>query len=136
MINLRVRELSTILCVGAHADDIEIGCGGAILKLLADHPSAHVVWVVLSADDQREAEARSSAADFLSDAASSEVLVERYRDSFFPYDGAQIKEYFCGLQRRYSPDVIFTHRREDMHQDHRLVAELTWNTFRNHLIFE
>ncbi|HJN13250.1 MAG TPA: PIG-L deacetylase family protein [Pirellulaceae bacterium] len=136
MINLQIRGLRTILCIGAHADDIEIGCGGALLKLLADHPSAKVVWVVLSADDQREAEARRSAEEFLSDAAESDVVIRHFRDTFFPYDGGEIKEFFRELQGRVSPDVIFTHRREDMHQDHRLVAELTWNTFRNHLILE
>ncbi|MDP6466131.1 MAG: PIG-L deacetylase family protein [Pirellulaceae bacterium] len=136
MINLQIRDLRTILCIGAHADDIEIGCGGAILKLLADHPSAKVVWVVLSADDQREAEARRSAGEFLSDAAESHIVIRHFRDTFFPYDGSEIKEFFRELQGRVAPDVIFTHRREDMHQDHRLVAELTWNTFRNHLILE
>ncbi|MAD79241.1 MAG: PIG-L domain-containing protein [Planctomycetaceae bacterium] len=136
MINLQIRDLRTILCIGAHADDIEIGCGGAILKLLADHPSAKVVWVVLSADDQREAEARRSAGEFLSDAAESHIVIRHFRDTFFPYDGGEIKEFFRELQGRVAPDVIFTHRREDMHQDHRLVAELTWNTFRNHLILE
>ncbi len=136
MINLGIRDLRTILCIGAHADDIEIGCGGAILKLLAEPPSAEVLWVVLSADDQREAEARRSAEDFLAGAVESEVVVQHFRDTFFPYDGGEIKEYFRDLGRRVSPDVIFTHRREDMHQDHRIVAELTWNTFRNHLILE
>ena len=136
MINLSVRELRTILCIGAHADDIEIGCGGAILKLLAEHPTARVLWVVLSADDLRAAEARRSAEHFLAGAAESEVVIKRFRDAFFPYEGGAIKEYFCDLQRQVSPDLIFSHRREDMHQDHRLVAELTWNTFRNHLIME
>lgn len=136
MIDLTFRELRTILCIGAHADDIEIGCGGAILKLLAEHPLAKVVWVVLSADDQRELEARHSAELFLAEAAQSQIIVKRFRDAFFPYDGGEIKEYFRDLQRQVSPDVIFTHRRDDLHQDHRLVAELTWNTFRNHLILE
>ncbi len=136
MINLQLPDLHTILCIGAHADDIEIGCGGAILKLLADHSSAKVVWVVLSADDQREAEARRSADKFLADARESEIVIKRFRDTFFPYDGGEIKEFFRELQDRVSPDVIFTHRREDLHQDHQLVAELTWNTFRDHLILE
>ncbi len=136
MINLQLPDLHTILCIGAHADDIEIGCGGAILKLLADHSSAKVVWVVLSADDQREAEARRSADKFLADARESEIVIKRFRDTFFPYDGGEIKEFFRELQDRVSPDVIFTHRREDLHQDHQLVAEFTWNTFRDHLILE
>jgi LmbE family N-acetylglucosaminyl deacetylase len=136
MINLQIPDLRTILCIGAHADDIEIGCGGAILKLLADHPSARVVWVVLSADDEREAEARRSAEKFLADARESVVVIKRFRDTFFPYDGGEIKEFFRELQGRVSPDLIFTHRREDRHQDHGLVAELTWNNFRDHFILE
>ena len=136
MINVHLDRVRTILCIGAHADDIEIGCGGSILKLLSQNSDVRVYWVVLSAIDQRAEEAQSSARRFLAGAGESHVRVNGFRDSFFPYAGEPIKEYFFDLRKDASPDLIFTHRREDLHQDHRLVSELTWNTFRNHLIFE
>lgn len=136
MISLQFEKLRTILCIGAHADDIEIGCGGTILKLLEQHPGANICWVVLSGSDERAEEARRSAEAFLGDAVESRVIVKSFRDSFFPYQGEKIKEFFFELQREVSPEVIFTHRLEDRHQDHRLVSELTWNTFRNHCILE
>ena len=136
MLNVQFGDVRTILCLGAHADDIEIGCGGTILKLLAQYPQATVHWVVLSGSAQRSAEARSSAEKFLAGANQSRIITKEFRDSFFPYDGAQIKEFIHDLSREVSPDLVFTHRREDMHQDHRVVSELTWNAFRNHLIFE
>lgn len=125
-----------ILCIGAHSDDIEIGCGGTVLRLLAERPGSRVTWVVLSANAEREAEARASAADFLSDAGSCDVIVGSFRESFFPYAAADIKEFFEELRRLGEPDVIFVHHRHDEHQDHRTVAQLTWNTYRNHLIAE
>ena len=125
-----------ILCLGAHSDDIEIGCGGTILRLLDAHPGVDVRWVVLSGDARREQEARCAAELFLSGAASRTVTVHGFRDGFFPYDGARIKELFEELKRESAPDLIFTHHRDDRHQDHRLVAELTWNTFRDHTILE
>jgi LmbE family N-acetylglucosaminyl deacetylase len=137
MMRLSFDQLRTILCLGAHADDIEIGCGGTLLTLLAAHPSLRVHWVVLSADERRADEARQSALRFLGAAADeSRIQVAGFRDTFFPYQGAEIKEYFRALPAQVEPDLIFTHRREDLHQDHRLVAELTWNTFRRHLILE
>jgi LmbE family N-acetylglucosaminyl deacetylase len=125
-----------ILCLGAHSDDIEIGCGGAMLRLSDENEHIEVLWVVLSADEQRAMEARSSAAHFLSRAKKKEVRVEGFRDGFFPYDGGKIKEYFEGLKKSFAPDLIFAPYREDFHQDHRLVSELTWNTFRGHFILE
>lgn len=136
MIQLRFDQIRTILCIGAHADDIEIGCGGTILKLLNQFSDIRVCWAVLSGDEQRAEEARRSAEQFLAAAAQSEVHVESFRDGYFPYVGAPIKDYFFELREQVAPDLIFTHRREDLHQDHRLVAELTWNTFRDHLILE
>ena len=136
MLKSEFKGLQTILCLGAHADDIEIGCGGTLLKLLAENESLHVHWVVLGARDRRAEEALASARAFLQDAGSSEIVIKGFRDSFFPYVGGEIKEYFCDLQKEVSPDLIFTHRREDMHQDHRLLAELTWNAFRDHTILE
>jgi LmbE family N-acetylglucosaminyl deacetylase len=136
MIATRLDQLKTILCLGAHADDIEIGCGGTILKLLRQYENLTVHWLVLGARDQRAVEAAASAQRFLTEAGQKNIVVEGFRDSFFPYEGERVKERFNQLGAEIQPDMIFTHRREDMHQDHRVVAELTWNTFRNHLILE
>src|SRR2546428_1007024 len=132
----RAAEPLRVLCVGAHSDDIEIGCGGTILKLGSAHPQASFHWVVFSADAERESEARRSAGLFLPKTGDQQIVVERFRDGFFPYVGTEIKEYFERLKQQASPDVIFTHYRGDRHQDHRLISELTWNTFRDHLILE
>jgi len=125
-----------VLCLGAHSDDIEIGCGATILDLLDRRPDTHVDWVVFSADDDREAEARASAKAFLAESASSNVIVHRFRESYFPYIGADLKDAFEVLKAELVPDVVFTHCRDDDHQDHRTLALLTWNTFRDHLIAE
>lgn len=129
------RPLS-ILCLGAHCDDIEIGCGGTLLRILGERPGCTVHWVVLSSTPTREHEARASAAVFASDASELEVEVESFKESYFPFVGSEIKDYFEDLKARVDPDVVFTHRREDEHQDHRTVAQFTWNTFRDHLIVE
>ena len=131
----RDAALRRVLCIGAHADDIEIGCGATMLGLLAEHPGLEVHWVVLSANEQRANEARVSAQQFLSFGKAT-IAVEQFRDGFFPYQGAEIKEYFEQLKQTYAPDLIFTHYGADRHQDHRLVSELTWNTFRDHLVLE
>jgi LmbE family N-acetylglucosaminyl deacetylase len=126
-----------VLCLGAHSDDIEIGCGGTILRLIEEYPSSSFYWVVLGANQpQRADEALNSANAFLSQSSSKKIVVQGFRDSYFPYIGAEIKAYFEQLKHEISPDLIFTHYRDDLHQDHRLVCELTWNTFRNHLILE
>jgi LmbE family N-acetylglucosaminyl deacetylase len=125
-----------VLCLGAHSDDIEIGCGGAILKLIKSNKAVAFDWVVLSAAGKRKKEAQASAAAFLSGAGRRNVVVKDFRDGFFPYIGEGIKEYFEALKSSSDPDLIFTHHRQDLHQDHRLVSELTWNTFRDHLILE
>jgi LmbE family N-acetylglucosaminyl deacetylase len=125
-----------ILALGAHADDIEIGCGGTILRLLEENPATEIYWVVLGATGQRKTEAVESAHRFLANARRKEIVVKEFRDGYFPYIGSEIKEFFEELKRKYFPDLILTHYREDLHQDHRLVSELTWNTFRNHLILE
>jgi LmbE family N-acetylglucosaminyl deacetylase len=125
-----------VLCIGAHSDDIEIGCGGAILRLLAERAGSRVTWVVFSANADREHEARQSAGDFLADAAEARVEIHHFRESYFPDEWAEVKDCFNELGRRVEPDIVFSHRRHDEHQDHRTVAELTWNTFRNHLIAE
>jgi len=124
-----------LLCLGARSDDIEIGCGGALLSLLARYDAVVVRWVVFSASEVRGREARDSAAAFLARATASEVIIKGYRDGYFPFDGAQIKDDFETL-KPFHPDLVLTHYREDRHQDHRLISDLTWNTFRSHLILE
>ena len=125
-----------VLCLGAHSDDIEIGCGGTVLKLLHDHPNTHVMWVVLSAKGARRQEAVQSAQMFLRKAGAKTIEAKTFKESFFPYSGEAIKAYFEKLKQMINPDVIFTHYRHDLHQDHRVVCELTWNTFRRHQILE
>jgi LmbE family N-acetylglucosaminyl deacetylase len=127
---------SRVLCLGAHSDDIEIGCGGTVLTLLERYPNLVVHWVVFSTNEQRAHEARASARAFLANAKENHVVLKEYRDGFFPFLGAQIKDEFEAIKRDCNPDLIFTHYRDDRHQDHRLISDLTWNTFRNHLILE
>jgi LmbE family N-acetylglucosaminyl deacetylase len=125
----------TLLLLGAHSDDIEIGCGGTILTLLERHPGARVHWVVFSARGERAEEARAAAKRFLAGAGSAEVTLHTFRDGFFPAEFTALKEVFEGL-KAVKPDLVLTHRRADHHQDHRTLAELTWNTFRSHLVLE
>jgi LmbE family N-acetylglucosaminyl deacetylase len=126
----------SILCLGAHSDDIEIGAGATLLSLIARGVGLNVRWCVLSGVMERGSEAEASAADFLAGAASVELEIMTFRDGFFPEQGQVIKSWFEDLKKRVSPDIIFTHRRDDAHQDHRQVCQLTWNTFRDHCIFE
>jgi LmbE family N-acetylglucosaminyl deacetylase len=131
------RGPARVLAVGCHADDVEIGCGGTLLGLAERRPDLEVTWLVLGAEGVRADEARASATAFLAGTSpTSTVLVEGFRDGFFPYLGPAVKERFEELKGEISPDVIFTHAGTDLHQDHRLVSELTWNTFRDHLILE
>jgi LmbE family N-acetylglucosaminyl deacetylase len=125
-----------ILCLGAHSDDIEIGCGGTLLRLLAEYDDVRVHWVVLGSSGKRDEEALTSAENFLEDARKKEIIIKHFKTSFFPYVGEEIKAFFEDLKTQVSPDIIFTHYRDDLHQDHRLISELTWNTYRNHLILE
>ena len=139
MINLKLLPRSDshkVLCLGAHSDDIEIGCGGTVLKLIKNYDRLAFTWVVLSSDAARKREAQESARAFLKNASGQTVVIKEFKDGFFPYRGGEIKDYFEALKREVNPDLIFTHLRSDLHQDHRLVSELTWNTFRNHLILE
>ena len=129
-------ERLTVLCLGAHSDDIEIGAGATLLSLADRGIQLDVHWCVLSAENDREQEAKSSAADFLAGAASSQIEVMSFRDGFFPQQGEAIKSWFETLKGHPNPDLIFTHRRDDAHQDHRQVCRLTWNTFRDHCILE
>lgn len=125
-----------LLCLGAHPDDIEIGCGGTILQLLSARRNLHVMWVVFSSPGEREREARTGASLFLQGAKEQKLVVMNFRDGFFPYQGADIKEFFEEIKKGVDPDLIFTHYRDDRHQDHRTISDLTWNTWRNHLILE
>jgi LmbE family N-acetylglucosaminyl deacetylase len=125
-----------ILCLGAHSDDIEIGCGGTILRLLSEHDEVDVHWIVLGSRGPRDKEAVSSANKFLADAKKKKIIIGHFKDSFFPYMGREVKNFFEHLKKRISPDIVFTHYRHDLHQDHRLISELTWNTYRDHLILE
>jgi LmbE family N-acetylglucosaminyl deacetylase len=124
-----------LLCLGSHSDDIEIGCGGTILRFLEDNKKTSVRWVVFSSNHTRTIEAQRSADAFLSQAKAKKIVINSFRDGFFPYTGGKIKELFEQL-KSFAPDLVFTHYRRDLHQDHRLLCELTWNTFRNHTILE
>ncbi len=126
----------TVLCVGAHADDLEIGCGGTVLALARQVPGVRFHWLVLSAAGERRAEAAASARAFLAEAPGSVVALESFRDGFLPWEGAAVKERFEALKAQVEPDLVFTHHRGDAHQDHRLAGELTWNTFRRAPILE
>ena len=126
----------SVLCLGAHSDDIEIGAGATLLSWLDQGIRLDVHWCVLSGAGEREKEARASATDFLADAASRTIEVMAFRDGFFPEQGEQIKVWFEALKDRVNPDVILTHRGDDAHQDHRQLSRLAWNTFRDHLILE
>jgi LmbE family N-acetylglucosaminyl deacetylase len=132
----QLRAPRTVLCLGAHADDIEIGCGGTLLKLTERNPNINVHWVVFSASPPRAREAKQSAQVFLRSAHAKKIMVKTFRDSYFPFMGERIKKFVQQLSQKVAPDLIFTHRRKDLHQDHRLLAELTLNAFRNHLILE
>jgi LmbE family N-acetylglucosaminyl deacetylase len=125
-----------VLAIGCHADDIEIGCGGTLLTLARSNPDLEVDWVVLAAPGERGDEARASAAAFLAGVGTARVEVHDFRDGFLPYVGGAVKEVFEALKSRVDPQLVLTHTGYDFHQDHRLACELTWNTFRDHLIFE
>jgi LmbE family N-acetylglucosaminyl deacetylase len=125
-----------VLAIGCHADDIEIGCGGTLLTLLASNPTLEVDWVVLAAPGHRSEEARASAQAFMAGARNVRIDVYEFRDGFLPYVGGEVKQVFEDLKGRVDPQIVFTHAGYDFHQDHRLACELTWNTFRNHLILE
>ena len=125
-----------LLCIGAHSDDLEIGCGGTVLTWLASMPAVEVTWVVLSAEGIRASEARRSARALLARAATSRVIIADFRDCYLQAQYTELKSYFENLRREVDPDIILTHWLQDRHQDHRLTAELTWNTWRNHLVLE
>jgi LmbE family N-acetylglucosaminyl deacetylase len=126
----------SVLCLGAHSDDIEIGLGGTLLNWIQSGVELDVHWCVASASGPRADEARNSAAEFLKGVKSSCIELAEFRDGFFPYQGAELKTWIETLKNRISPDVVFTHRRDDAHQDHRELCKLAWNSFRNHVVLE
>jgi LmbE family N-acetylglucosaminyl deacetylase len=130
------RKLESVLCLGAHCDDIEIGCGGAVLELAARGRLEKVDWIVFTSTPVRESEARRSAERMLRNVPKRDVIIKHFRDGFLPYTGREIKEHFEELKARLSPQLVLTHYRGDLHQDHRLISDLTWNTFRNSMILE
>jgi LmbE family N-acetylglucosaminyl deacetylase len=132
----RPGEPLIVLALGAHSDDIEIGAGGALLSWMEAGAKLDVRWCVASAIGDRADEARNSAADFLSGAARHEVVLGAFRDGYYPAESAAVKDWVEALKAGPKPDVILTHRRDDAHQDHRMICELTWNAFRDHLILE
>lgn len=131
-----LRAVGRVLCLGAHSDDIEIGAGGTLLKLIEQASDLEICWVVFSAPGLRAEEARLSADDFLSGIKRKQVKIGSFRESYFPSEWPSIKEWFEKIKATFVPDVVFTHYRDDRHQDHRVLSDLAWNTFRDHLIFE
>lgn len=125
-----------VLAIGAHSDDIEIGAGGAILSWIAGGAELSIDWCALSAPGERAEEARASAMEFLDGAVRADVHLGDFRDGYFPAERTAVKDWVEGLKRLKTPDVVLCHQRNDAHQDHRLVCELVWNTFRDHLILE
>ncbi|HET9475035.1 MAG TPA: PIG-L deacetylase family protein [Steroidobacteraceae bacterium] len=135
MLGVSFERLQRVLFLGAHSDDIEIGCGATVLRLVEEHPKIEITWVVLSAEDVRRGEAEASAGAFLGKHRRRNIIIQEFRGSYFPHQGAAIKEFFETL-KPLQPDLVFTHYRDDLHQDHRVVNELTWNTFRDHRVLE
>ncbi|MGE0607140.1 MAG: PIG-L deacetylase family protein, partial [Pirellulales bacterium] len=126
MLTFGFQSIQRALCLGAHADDIEIGCGGTLLRLLQERPDVTVDWIVFSAAGARRGEAQASAELYLQGCRQSNIVIHDFRDSFFPTDWTAIKECMAALSANSQPDVVFTHRRDDAHQDHRVLAELAW----------
>ena len=124
-----------VLCLGSHPDDIEIGCGGTILRLV-ERGDVQFYWSVLSGNSKRSKEALEGANDFLKSVKLKKIDIQQFRESYFPFVGAHIKDYFEKLKKEFSPDLVLTHYSNDAHQDHRLISDLTWNTFRDHFILE
>ena len=125
-----------VLCLGAHCDDIEIGCGGTIIRLAREFKDLALHWVVFCSTEERKREAAACAELFLKGVREKHVIIKEYRDGFLPYHAIEVKEFFEELKKEVSPDLILTHHDVDRHQDHRLISELTWNTWRNNLILE
>ena len=134
--DLATADQLSVLCIGAHCDDIEIGCGGTLLQWAEQNKIARLHWVVFASNAQRKEEAIVSAQAFTNKIPEAKIIVLDYRDAFLNFSALEIKEYFETTRKAFEPDVVFTHYREDRHQDHRLLSDLAWNTFRQHLILE
>ena len=136
MFTCQLAGLKKVLCIGAHGDDIEIGCGATLLKLMRDRQDIEFYWYIFSANGQRRHEVRRSASEYLDRTKISKIQIGNYRESYFPAQWNLIKNSFEKLKGRFDPDAVFTHYHADRHQDHSVLSDLTWNTFRNHLILE
>jgi len=137
MFNILNKESKiNILCLGAHSDDIEIGCGGTILRILQEFDNICVKWIVFSALNDRKTEAVQSAKNFLNNVKKQNVIIKDYKENYFPFIGDKIKDYYDEIKYNFNPDIIFTHYKNDAHQDHKIISDITWNTFRNHMILE
>jgi len=136
MMSLHLKTVHKVLCLGAHSDDIEIGCGATLLHLIRERPSLEVYWAIFSARGPRAREARASAREFLRGAGSHRIRIGKYRESYFPSEWPAIKDAFEEIKGQFNPDLVFTHFRDDRHQDHRVLSDLAWNTFRSHLVLE
>ncbi len=140
MIKLKLEESNKkglkILCLGAHSDDIEIGCGGTVMRLIQEYIQPEIYWVVFSSNRKRRKEAIESARSVLKNVNKKNIIIKNFRNGFFPFQGAAIKDYFESLKQKFDPDIVLTHYRDDRHQDHRTISDLTWNTYRRHLILE
>jgi LmbE family N-acetylglucosaminyl deacetylase len=136
MANLRINGVKKLLCLGAHSDDIEIGCGATILRLIQEQPNLEIYWLVFSARGIRAREAKASAGEFLRGVRSQWISTMNFRESYFPGEWPAIKDAFEQVKRKFEPDLVLTQYRDDRHQDHRVLSDLAWNTFRNHLLLE
>lgn len=136
MTGLHLNGIKKVLCLGAHSDDIEIGCGGTLLRLIQEQPGLQFYWFVFNACGARKAEAKRSARAFLSQTRAQRIRLGNFKESYFPSQWPAIKDAFEKVKREFRPDLVFTHFYEDRHQDHRVLSDLAWNTFRNHLILE
>lgn len=136
MLRIKFDRVKSVLCLGAHSDDIEIGCGATLLRLIQENPGLQVYWFVFNANGARADEAKKSARHFLHGASSPKIRVGRFRESYFPSEWPAIKNAFEEIKQQFDPDLVLTHYRDDRHQDHRVLSDLAWNTFRNHLVLE
>lgn len=124
-----------VVALGAHADDIEIGAGGLIQRLVADTPSLSIRWLVASATPERRREAEKASSRLVGSVSDCTLDIGDLRDGFLPFLGPAPKEWLI-RHAGFEPDIVICPRGEDLHQDHRLVGQLAWQVFRSSLIFE
>lgn len=128
------RKRLRVLCLGAHSDDIEIGCGGTLMRWMEEYEQVHVTWAVLSASGVRGEEASRSVQALLLPGVTADVVLGDFEDAHLPAEFRRAKSFMRELHDRADVDVVLTHCLGDRHQDHRLIAELTWQCWRNHLV--